>query len=229
MDFSLKLKLNSISHSFGNKYFLFKDLNFEMQQSDALAICGPNGSGKSTLLKIIASLLKPSKGSVELSINSKKIERENFYKHISLIAPYLNLYEEFSALEHIRICNEFLAKADRHSEQSEEYRKGDFFSQSNFFMEKKQELLDLFEIKKIANEPIKTYSSGQKQRLKYILALLKDSSIFLLDEPFTNLDENGINIAKEMISKLINNNRIVIIASNDSREIELSKKIIELA
>ncbi|HPI19122.1 MAG TPA: ATP-binding cassette domain-containing protein, partial [Candidatus Kapabacteria bacterium] len=91
-----------------------------------------------------------------------------------------------------------------------------------------QDLFEIFELKKVANDTIRTYSSGQKQRLKYILALLKEPLVCLFDEPFTNLDDNGINIAKQFIDNLIKKKRIVIIASNDDREIELSNRKIEL-
>ncbi len=91
-----------------------------------------------------------------------------------------------------------------------------------------QDLLELFELKKVANDTIRTYSSGQKQRLKYILALLKEPLVCLFDEPFTNLDDNGINIAKQFIDNLIKKKCIVIIASNDKREIELCNRIIKL-
>ncbi len=290
MNFSLNLKINNISHSFDSKNFLFKNLNYEIESSEIIAITGPNGSGKSTLIKIIASLLKPSNGNIELSVNQNKILNEDFYLFTSLVSPYLNLYEEFTGLEHIKICEEFLNKnchserseesnlknchserseesnvrhchserseesnvrhchSERseesnvkncHSERSEESRKNSFnqlFSGffTSFRMAPKtvnqtiKDLLDIFELKKVANDPIRTYSSGQKQRLKYVLALLKEPLVCLFDEPFTNLDDNGINIAKQFIDNLTENKCIVIIASNDNREIELSNRKIEL-
>ncbi len=251
MNFSLNLKINNISHSFDSKNFLFKNLNYEIESSEIIAITGPNGSGKSTLIKIIASLLKPSNGNIELFVNQNKILNEDFYLYTSLVSPYLNLYEEFTGLEHIGICEELLNKnchSERseesnvkncHSERSEESRKNSinqlfsgFFT--SFRMTPKtvnqtiKDLLDIFELKKVANDSIRTYSSGQKQRLKYVLALLKEPLICLFDEPFTNLDDNGINIAKQFIDNLTENKCIVIIASNDNREIELSNRKIEL-
>jgi len=262
MDFSLNLKINNISHSFDNKNYLFKNLNYEIESSEIIAITGPNGSGKSTLIKIIASLLKPSNGNIELYVNQNKINIENYYLYTSLVSPYLNLYEEFTGLEHIKICDEFLNSHSKrseeskisncHSERSEESHKSllphslRFFTSFRMTPSYREEIiqelrmtakhseqtisdiLNIFELKKVANDQIRTYSSGQKQRLKYILALLKEPLVCLFDEPFTNLDDNGINIAKQFIDNLIKKKRIVIIASNDDREIELSNRQIEL-
>ena len=86
----------------------------------------------------------------------------------------------------------------------------------------------MFKLTHKKNEPIKTFSSGMKQRFKYILALQNDFEILILDEPMTNLDINGINIVKEIIRMKKDNNGAVIIATNDEREIELCQKFVSI-
>ena len=67
------------------------------------AITGPNGSGKSTLVKIIAGLISPTKGKITHKNSDKEIIPEKLHDHIGFVAPYLVLYEEFSAWENLEI------------------------------------------------------------------------------------------------------------------------------
>jgi len=89
-------------------------------------------------------------------------------------------------------------------------------------------LLDTFKLTKRKNDPIKSFSSGMKQRIKYILAFQNYNEIIFLDEPFSNLDNEGINSVKRLIEKHYEQGSAIVIAGNDDREISLCNGILEL-
>ena len=89
-------------------------------------------------------------------------------------------------------------------------------------------MIDGFNLDYKNNDPIRTYSSGMKQRVKYIWAFYKQAEILLLDEPFTNLDTKGIDKVCEYLELHQNFGGIAFLATNDDREKQLCSKYIEL-
>lgn len=193
--------LNDISKIFSSKRAVFKNVNYTFKSGNVYSITGQNGSGKSTLLKIIAGVMSKSKGKIEWNIDEKKIENEDSNIYFGFVAPYLNLYEEFNINEIVKIVAEI-----RGIDLDLTYAN---MLVSNFGLEKR------------TLDPISSFSSGMKQRVKFIVALIHKPKILLLDEPFTNFDEAGIKVVKSIIKEIVDNNGIVIIASNDKEEIEM--------
>jgi ABC-type multidrug transport system ATPase subunit len=194
----------SLTKSFGRR-LVFKDVNFSFQQPGAYGIAGCNGSGKSTLIKIIAGIISPTKGKVEHSFNEKIILPEDLHKYIGFVAPYLVLYDEFSAEENLRYFAEI---------RGIEYTK-----------EKIDGLFKRFSLYERRHDLVKGYSSGMKQRLKYIFAFMHSPQIVLLDEPVSNLDSSGKEIVYDMIKEL-SVTTIVVIASNEESDLTHCKEII---
>lgn len=204
----IDVKIKDLSKQIGHKETLFKNLNFNSKNGDIVSIIGPNGSGKSTFLKILAGVMKPTKGSIELLIDNNQIKLTEFHLFFGFVAPYLNLYEEFHPLEHMKI----VAKIRNIS-----------------FNEKKAiELLERFDLARHRLKPIKVFSSGMKQRFRVILSIMNNPLIMLLDEPFSNLDDKGIEIYKTIIKGEKEKDGLIFIASNDEREISLSNLQINL-
>lgn len=205
---SLKLIANSLSKSFYLNKPIFSDISFELQSTDIFGIAGENGSGKSTLLKILAGVSTPSAGTVNIFIDEQKIDNSNHFEILGFVSPYLSIYEEFTPIEHFSIASKIKGTKQHSSLEID--------------------LLKKFKLFNRKNDPIKTFSSGMKQRIKFILAFLSQPKIVFLDEPFTNLDNEGINTVTELIEQHKINNGLTIIASNDDREKTLCNEIIEL-
>lgn len=175
-------------------------MNIEFSKSGIYGISGPNGSGKSTLLKIIAGISSPSQGVITHSAGDKTIDQDNIHEHIGFVSPYLVLYEEFSCRENIDIFAKVRGiKLDSGHIDS---------------------LLNSFGLTERENDLLKFYSSGMKQRMKFIFALLHKPELLILDEPTENLDNEG----KDKIYELVKNysaENIVIIASNEESDLKL--------
>lgn len=203
-DYSLTAE--SVNKTFGRR-LIFKDISFKLNSSAIFGIAGPNGSGKSTLVKIVANLLSPSSGKLHHKLDGNEIKPENLHNHIGLVSPYLVLYDEFSAYENLNYFSEI---RDIH-----------------FNKEKIDDLLNKFLLYNRKDDLVKTYSSGMKQRLKFIFALMHSPQLIILDEPTSNLDDEG----KEVVYKLVEEEgekNIIVIASNEKSDLNLCSDIIDL-
>lgn len=190
-----------------NRRIVFDNISFIVESGQVLSITGPNGSGKSTISKIICGLLTPSAGKIEYENGITKIQREDFYKHVGFVAPYLELYGEFTAMENLII--EGNARGLRNVK------------------ERAMEILSLVGLFNRRNDEVRGFSSGMKQRMKYASALIHNPQILLLDEPTTNLDEAGIKMVMDLI-EAFKKDKILIIATNDPKEAEIGDIKIKL-
>ena len=201
----MKISLSDAGKRF-NRDWIFRHLTFNFESTTSYAITGPNGSGKSTLLQLIAGALEPSEGKIEWSQNQLKIEDGKVFEQISICAPYLELVEEMTALEFLH-----------------------FHSRFKPFLEQLQyaEILSVIQLEKAARKQIRYYSSGMKQRLKLAQAIFSNTPILLLDEPCTNLDENGYQLYYNLIDRYCKN-RLLVVSSNEKAEYSFCKEIIDI-
>jgi len=92
-----------------NRRPIFRDISFSLSSPSSLAISGKNGAGKSTLSKILAGLISSTRGSITYTLNDKQVGIEEFKHHIGFVSPYLNLYDEFTALENLQLLSRIRA------------------------------------------------------------------------------------------------------------------------
>ncbi len=198
----------NLAKSYTGKHFIFKNFSLYLKPGDVIAATGENGSGKSTLLKTLAGIINPSIGKVTLAVQDKEVDEDKHNLHFGYVAPYLNLYEEFTPKEHFELYAKF---------------KGLSSKQNEF-----QILMEKFNIHKHASKAIRNFSSGMKQRMKYVLALVGNPEILILDEPSSNLDNAGIEIIGNMILEKANEGCGIIIATNEDREKQLCSDFFDL-
>jgi ABC-type multidrug transport system ATPase subunit len=205
LNFLAKLILMNISlHNAGKRFnrdWIFRHFSFQFLTAGTYAITGSNGSGKSTLLQVIAGAMLQSEGTVQYQNSVTKSEP---YQQIAIAAPYLELIEELTATELLQFHAGFkpLSHPIAH-------------------------ILQSVNLANAASKQIRYYSSGMKQRLKLAQAFFSISPVLLLDEPTTNLDNDGIllyqNLIKEHIGK-----RLLIVSSNVPQEYAFCEKVINM-
>ena len=186
-----------IGKKFG-KNWIFRHLDFELEKGKSSAIVGKNGAGKSTLLQIASGFLTPSYG--EVRIDDKKIDESPF--SICLLGPYTELIEEFTLREFLQFHSQFKNALCSFDEMAES---------ASLSMDK----------------PILDYSTGMKQRVKLIISFFFENDILLMDEPTSNLDEEGIDWFSKEFNK-VRQGSLITIASNQKEEILLCDQIIQL-
>lgn len=195
-----------ISKSF-NRRNILSDINFSLESGQSLAITGRNGSGKSTLLKIVSGVLTPTSGSLAYRHGGKILTPAEAFNLIGFISPYLALYDEFTAWENLDLFRRI-----RGIRTPDERLSG---------------LLTRVNLLARRDDPVRTYSSGMKQRLKYAFALLHEPPVLLIDEPASNLDADGIEIVYRIIEER-KKTGILILATNDAGELRLCDGLINL-
>lgn len=196
-----KLTLENLTKSFGRR-LIFKNINEVFNSGNIYGFAGSNGSGKSTLAKIVAGIISPTSGKVIHSINGKIINSDNIHEHLGFVSPYLVLYDEFTAEENIVHSLKIRGLA------IDQERINFHFNNFNLYDRK--------------NDLLKGYSSGMKQRVKFIFALAHNPSILIFDEPTSNLDANG----KDTVYRIVeteSKNKLVILASNEESDLSLCK------
>lgn len=179
-----------------NREWIFRNLSLELHSNQHYAITGHNGSGKSTFLQCIAGSLYTTEGKITFTLNGKLLEPEVVYKQLSICAPYLELIEEMTAIEFLNYHASFKPLIKGWDAAG---------------------IIEEIGLSKAKQKQIRYFSSGMKQRVKLAQAFFSDSPLLLLDEPCTNLDQQGIDLYKHLISSLCKN-RLVLISSNDAIE-----------
>jgi heme exporter protein A len=195
---SINLKCTNISKSYNGK-IIFKDVNISLTEKSSMVITGRNGSGKSTLLKVISQLIRLDKGKIELDVNGEKISREKFFNKIGFFSPYINLYDELTGFENLDFFYDI--KVEKKEGKNEIIK----------------ELLEKVGLYKRRDDLIRNYSSGMRQRLKLAFSVLNNPQLLLMDEPRTNLDEEGISVVYK-IAEEQKNRGILILATNEAED-----------
>lgn len=190
-----------------NRNWIFRDFNHTFSDGNAYAILGANGSGKSTLLQCIAGYMSLSKGKIAFTHNSKPVDEERKYLHLSLASPFLELIEEFTLRETI----------DFH-----------FKMKQLAFLNDKAQISDVTGLGHSLDKQLKFFSSGMKQRVKIALAVFSNTPVLMLDEPCTNFDAQGIAWYRDLMEQYTKN-RLVLVASNQAHEYDFCQEIIEVS
>lgn len=201
----MRIKLTNLGKRY-NREWIFRNLNFQFDFDKHYAITGPNGSGKSTLLQVISGSAIYNEGSINYQELDKSIVPEKIFQKLSFAAPYLDLVEEMT-------LNEFFSFHHK--------MKGWLPALDT------RQIIFLLRLEKSAHKQIRYFSSGMKQRAKLAQAIFSDVPVVLLDEPLTNLDDDGILLYHSLIKDYCNN-RLVIISSNDKKEYSFCDEVIDM-
>ncbi|MEX0660965.1 MAG: ABC transporter ATP-binding protein [Balneolaceae bacterium] len=201
----IELRVSNLTKIYGN-HDVFTDLSFGFK-TGVLGISGSNGAGKSTLLQCLAGLLKPTNGRVEWSDNGTLIKQNELKNLLGFVAPYVQLYEELTALENLHFLKDLHPDKNTTNPETLTERFGAVKFQHSFYGE---------------------LSTGQQQRVKLAAACIHQPLILCMDEPGSNLDKKGTSLIDSLIDTFRNENKTIIIASNQTRELDLCDKIIDL-
>lgn len=200
---SFILDVEHIGKSFGNIQ-VFDDISFRHQHG-SLGISGPNGSGKSTLLQCLAGLERPTSGTVTWQIDEQNVHMGTLKDHLGYAAPYINLYNELTCRENL----DFLLKLRGCRNRADAVTKA----------------LKQTGLHELGRQHFDQLSTGQQQRLRISAALIHDPDILFLDEPGSNLDEEGQRLIANIVADFKCSGKILLIASNITAELELCDKI----
>ena len=203
----LKFEAKGVSKAFEGPP-IFRDVGISAERG-LVAVTGRNGSGKSTLVKIFAGLMRPTKGTVRVTDDDRPVNEKERRRVVGWASPEVEFPDELTAEENLLL----LARAGGVDRTSAEVAS----------------LLEAFGLAKEARfRRVGEYSSGMKQRVRLAYSLLFDPTILFWDEPFSNLDVEGISAAQEQM-RLRRESGLVFLATNVRSEIEKADREIALS
>lgn len=168
--------------------------SFSLPAGAFLSIFGPNGAGKTTLLRILATLSRPTRGSVRLLGIDALEEPERLRSRIGLISHKSMLYGDLTAAENLAFFSSLYNGAPDRGRINE--------------------LLRLVELDHRRNDAVRTFSRGMQQRLSIARALVNDPDLVLLDEPYSGLDPHAVELFDQLIGR-VRQGRTFIMVSHD--------------
>lgn len=168
------------------KFFALKNINFQIKKGEFLAIIGENGSGKSTLLKIMAGILVPTFGRLEVS-----------GQIVPLLELGLGFQQDLSGRENVYLYGIFMGLARAQVEQ------------------KIERIFNFAGVAKFIDTPLKNYSSGMQARLAFATAIETAGEIFLVDEILAVGDENFYNKCLKVFENFKKSGRTLVFVSHN--------------
>lgn len=202
------LEVDHLTKSFGGRKAV-DDVSFTLPQGAFLSVFGPNGAGKTTLLRMLATLSRPTEGSVTLSGISLKEEPERAREVIGLISHNPMLYPDLTAEENLLLFAKLYGVADP--------------------QRRVIELLEAVGLKHRRFDRVRTFSRGMTQRTSIARALVNDPSLVLLDEPYSGLDPHAIEIFDELIASVRENRTFVMVSHDLDKGLALASHVLVLA
>jgi putative ABC transport system ATP-binding protein len=207
--------LTKIYYSGNNSYTALKDVSFSIKKGEFLSIVGRSGSGKSTLLNIIGTLDKPTSGSVivnnkRLDCLTKKQLDQYRNKEIGFVFQSFHLEPSYSVYKNVEMPLLIANVPPK---------------------ERKEKILDaLLKVDMLGKEKncASQLSGGEKQRVCIARALVNSPSIILADEPCGNLDSVNGRVVMELLKKLAQEGKTIVLVTHNMEDAKMTDRIITL-
>lgn len=178
----MTLEINHLSGGYTRKKVL-NDINFEIKSGEVVGLIGLNGAGKSTTINHIMGLMDPFEGEVLVNSKSLKEDASTYRKKVAFIPESPMIYKELTLKEHLEIT------AIAYDMSIDEC------------MKRAEPLLKLFRLENRLNWFPTDFSKGMKQKVMIVSALVIDSDVLIIDEPFIGLDPLAIRDLMDLINQ----------------------------
>ncbi len=206
---STAIELNGLRREFGERAAL-DGVDLSLAAGETLVVLGPNGAGKTTLLRILATLLRPSGGEARVLGASLPGEAWKVRGRIGLLGHEPLLYRDLSGRENLRF------HARLHGLRSEAAER------------RIEALLTAVGMERRADERVAELSAGMRQRLAICRCVLHEPELLLLDEPDSNLDTAGRELARGLIGPGEGRTRVVV-THDPERSLPDADRVLRLA
>jgi len=181
-----------LTKKFGN-FTAVDHVSFQVKKGEIFGLLGPNGAGKSTVIRMLATLSMPTAGSAVVAGFDVRKEDGKVREHIGLVSEKLIMYDELTARENLKLF-------------------GKLYDIPNDILNKRvSKLLDFVRMEQWADHRIDTFSTGMKQRINVIRALVNQPEVLFLDEPTLGLDPQSTAEIRELVRRINIENRTTII------------------
>ncbi len=191
------LKIDKVSKSYGKSSLKAVDaVSFEVARGEIYGFLGPNGAGKTTMIKMIVGLLRPDEGTIfadGIDVWKSPIEGKRI---LSYVPDNPQIYTKLKGIEYLNFIVDVYGVGDRErKERIEKYA-------------------SMFEMDRVLDEIIESYSHGMQQKIVLIGALLHEPKVLILDEPMVGLDPKASFTLKELMRTYCENGSSVFFSTH---------------
>ncbi|MFW6083000.1 MAG: heme ABC exporter ATP-binding protein CcmA [Chloroflexota bacterium] len=202
------IEVRALTKRFG-LHTALDEITLSVEQGETAALVGPNGAGKTTLLRVLATLSRPSSGSVMVAGHGLPSEGQAARRRIGFVSHQTLLYDDLTATQNLRFyarMYDLQPAADRIDT-----------------------LVELVGLRLRQDDLVRTYSRGMKQRLAVARAVLHQPDLLLLDEPFTGLDPEGVETLRYLLGELSVDGCTILLATHRlGRALAMSDRVLVL-
>jgi len=177
------IEISHLRKLFGD-FAAVDDVSFTVKKGEIFGLLGPNGAGKSTIIRMLCTLTRPTNGSASIAGFDVVKQAGKVRQHIGLVSEKMIMYDELTARENLKLF-------------------GKLYNLPNEYLTKRiDELLRFVRMEKWADHRISTFSTGMKQRINVIRALVNQPEILFLDEPTLGLDPQSTAEIRELTKRI---------------------------
>jgi len=185
---------------------LFKDINFSLEAGELLQVNGLNGSGKTSLIRAIGGLLSLESGEIFWGGVPVLKQRQVFHGSLVWLAHRSGLKADLTLVENLEFEKVLRPQSAREPE----------------------EVFERLGIARLKRLPVRSLSAGQQRRVALARMLLADVPLWLLDEPFTNLDQEGRELVIELTEEHLAGGGLCVMAAHQDIDLEATVKMVNL-
>jgi ABC-2 type transport system ATP-binding protein len=201
------IETHGLTKKFGT-FTAVDHIDLAVQRGEIYGFLGPNGAGKSTTIRMLCTILKPSSGTAKVAGFNIDTEANEVRRRIGLVSEKLIMYTRLTAEQNLMFF-------------------GKLYGIDNAELKLKvQELLEMMKLTAFKDRSVGGFSSGMRQRMNIIRALIHDPEIIFLDEPTTALDPQSTKFVRDIVLDLKKAGHTIILTTHIMEEAdELSDKI----
>lgn len=204
----LAVDLQNIARRFARRWVL-RGASLQVQPGEIVAMLGKNGSGKTTLLRVIATSLRPTRGTGFVYGNQLVKEADEVRECVGVLGHYAGLYDDLTAGENLRFATRM--------------------SGMKVSREVIHEALERVSLGDEVNERVRGFSAGMRRRLALARLILRPPQLMLLDEPYAAFDQHGIDFVNEFVRDTAARGGAAIIVTHDpARVAEVSNRMVRI-
>ena len=172
---------------------MLRGVTFAVQPGEVVGLLGANGSGKSTVLRVLGTMLRPNAGSAEVNGHDVVREAAAVRREIGYLAHVPGLYDDLTARENLRFAADMLGLPGSALDP----------------------VLDRVGLSAAANERVRGFSAGMQRRLALARLILRAPRVLLLDEPYSNLDADGLLLMNTVIADVARRGGAAVVALHE--------------
>lgn len=195
------IELNNLTKKFGD-FTAVDDLSLNVEEGEIFGFLGPNGAGKSTTIRMLCTLSQPTSGSAKIAGYDLIKDSSNVREKIGLVAEKMIMYDRLTAAENLRFFGKLYAIPKDKLEV------------------KIDDLLEMVDMQKWRDTQISKFSTGMKQRINVIRALLSEPKILFMDEPTLGLDPQTTFSIRDITREINDSGVTVILTTHAMAEAE---------